>query len=167
MDKSFVNHLFLTSRFLVKGRVSTGDLRLTNFLNTYRRPLLKIEDITLTELASGDQILAPVGSVRLRDVLLAHEFLDLSGDLHRRQWAERETFDFEMASVYFRAPSGMELVGRVRSEVIEGTSRSDFFVVVEPQLRGLERHHPELDVLAKLPYVILNRTQVHCLFQYE
>ena len=58
MNYPMVNHLFVTERFLVKGQVETGELRLSNFLNNYKKPMLQVEDITMIDLRSGDRVVA-------------------------------------------------------------------------------------------------------------
>lgn len=168
MDLSIVNHLFLTQRFLVKGNVRTGELRLSSFLNAVRRPLLALDNVTLIDLEKGDRIAARRMSLRLADVLLAHEFLDLAGDLQRRALAKPESVEHRMVSLYFRAPSRLELLGRVRREVLDATPGEEFFVVMEPLLRGFdEKADGDLVPIKNLPYAIVNRAQIHCFFEYE
>jgi len=168
MDLAIVNHLFLTQRFLVKGNVRTGELRLSSFLNSVRRPLLDVDNITMIDLERGDRIVARRATVRLADVLLAHEFLDLAGDPLRKRLAQPESSEFRMVSVYFRAPSRLELLGRVRHDVFEPVQGDDFFVVMEPLVRGFdEKLAADAEQLKSLTYAIVNRSQIHCYFEYE
>jgi hypothetical protein len=169
MDLSIVNHLFLTQRFLVKGMLRTGELRLSSFLNSVRRPLLALDHVTFVDLQRSDRITAKRATIRLEDVLLAHEYLDLAGDPLRKKLAQPELQDHRMVSAYFRAPSRLEVLGRVRRDVLESASREEFFVVMEPLLRGLEEHEKrdDLRALDDLAYAIVNRTQLHAWFEYE
>jgi hypothetical protein len=168
MDPVIVNHVFLTARFLIKGRVLTGEQRLTSFLRSYRRAFLSIEDITMFDLERSDQIVAARGQLRVEDILLAHEFLDVAGDMHSRALVERESQAYRMASIYFRAPTTFEVVGRVREEFLGGALQETFFVVQEPNLRGLqERTERDFLQLKRMPYTIVNGGQVHCIFNYE
>jgi len=168
MEPAIVNHLFLTPRFFVKGTVRTGDLRLSSFLNAARRPLLQLESVTFVDVDLGDRIVASRATLRLADVLLAYEFLDLAGDPLRKRLAEPELQEFRMVSAYFRAPARLELLGRVRRESLEATPGDDFFVMMEPMVRGLaDRTAPGFEALRNLPYAIVNRSQIHCFFEYE
>ena len=168
MDVPIVNHVFLTPRFFVKGTVRTGELRLSSFLNAARRPLLQVDNVTFVDFELGDRIVARRATIRLPDVLLAYEFLDLAGDPLRKKLSQPEQQDFRMVSAYFRAPSRLEVLGRVRQDVLEATQGDDFFVVMEPMLRGFaDKSLSELDTLKSLPYAIVNRSQIHCFFEYE
>lgn len=168
MDLSIVNHLFLTQRFLVKGNVRTGELRLSSFLNSVRRPWLTIESATLIDLRSPDKVFTKAFTLRLADVIFAHEFLDLAGDPLRKSLAVPEKNDFRMLSLYFRAPCRLEMLGRARHESVEAATGDEFFVVMDPLLRGFDDKDAE-DVrsLKNMNYAIVNRRQVHCFFQYE
>jgi hypothetical protein len=168
MDVSIVNHLFLTQRFLIKGNVRTGDLRLSSFLNSVRRPWLAVENATLVDLRHPDRVLAKQATIRLADVIFAHEFLDLSGDPLRKKLAQPEQNDFRMLSLFFRAPCRLELLGRIRHDALDAGQGDDFFVVMEPLLRGFEdKDAAEVQALKNLSYAIVNRAQVDCFFQYE
>lgn len=168
MDLSIVNHLFLTQRFLVKGNVRTGDLRLSSFLNSVRRPWLAIEGATLIDLRNPDRIYSKAVTLRLDDVIFAHEFLDLAGDPLRKSLALPEKNGFRMLSLYFRAPCRLEMLGRARHDAVEAGPGDDFFVVMEPLLRGFDEKDPaELQALKNMTYAIVNRRQAHCYFQYE
>jgi hypothetical protein len=172
MDVAIVNHLFLTQRFLVKGTVRTGELRLSSFLNTVRRPWLAVEDATFLEFDRPDRGVAKHLSLRLSDVLLAHEYLDLSGDPLRKSLAQSERDDFSSFAIHFRAPSRFELIGRIRREALESGQGDEFFVVLDPLLRGFEERDgeqapDEVKALKGLNFAILNRAQVHAYFPYE
>jgi len=168
MDLSIVNHLFLTQRFLVKGNVRTGDLRLSSFLNSVRRPWLAIENATLIDLRQPDRVFAKTTTLRLEDVVLAHEFLDLAGDPLRKSLAVQEQNEFRMLSVYFRAPCRLELLGRARHDAVDAGTGDEFFVVMEPLLRGFDdKDSADVQSLKNMTYAIVNRRQVHCFFQYE
>jgi hypothetical protein len=168
MDLSIVNHLFLTQRFLVKGNVRTGDLRLSSFLNSVRRPWLAIENATLIDLRQPDRVFAKTTTLRLEDVVLAHEFLDLAGDPLRKSLAVQEQNEFRMLSVYFRSPCRLELLGRARHDAVDAGTGDEFFVVMEPLLRGFDdKDATDVQALKNMNYAIVNRRQVHCFFQYE
>ncbi len=168
MELSLVNHLFVTARFVVKGTVRTGELRLSSWLNAQRRPWLQVEQATFADLLTGEQVAARRASLRLADVLFAHEFVALQGDPVRRRLAEEQPADFRMASCWFRAPARFELLGRVRREVLDPAAVDDFFVMREPLLRGGDaRDLPALAPCRNLSYAIVQRAQLHGFFEYE
>ncbi|MSR45777.1 MAG: hypothetical protein EXS13_01700 [Planctomycetes bacterium] len=168
MDLSLVNHLFVTPRFVVKGTVRSGALRLSSFLNAARRPWLTIDEVTFTDLESGEKISARRATLRLADVLFAHEFLDLGGDPVRRKLAQSETPDFRMVSAWFRAPARLEIVGRARREALDPAATDDFFVLLEPLLRGIvPSQAAALEPCKNLSYAIVQRSQLHGYFEYE
>src|SRR5262249_39502809 len=136
MDVSIVNHLFVTQRFLLKGNVRTGDLRLSSFLNSLRRPWLTLENATLVEFDRPDRVAAKQFSLRLSDVLFAHEYLDLAGDPLRKSLAPSEQ-DFRTFLLHFRAPCRLEMLGKIRREALESGKGDEFLVSLDPQLRGL------------------------------
>ncbi len=176
MDLSIVNHLLVTQRFLVKGTVRTGDLRLSSFLNAVRRPWLAIENVTFTELVSGEKIVARRATLRLADLLLAHEYLDLAGDPIRKRLAQADAAEgqalprseYRMVSAWFRAPSRLEILGRIRQNVLDAATSDEFFVMQEPLLRGVDEATANLLLPVKdLPYAIVHRAQLHGWFEYE
>jgi len=172
MDVAIVNHLFLTQRFLVKGNVRTSELRLSSFLNSVRRPWLAVEDATILEFDRPDRVTTKQYALRLSDVVLAHEYLDLSGDPLRKSLAQSERDDFRSFSIHFRAPCRLEMVGRIRREALESGQGDEFFVALDPLLRGFEEKEDEqlpaeVKSLKSLNYAILNRAQVHAFFPYE
>jgi hypothetical protein len=168
MELSLVNHLFVTARFVVKGTVRTGDLRLSSWLNAQRRPWIQVEQTTFADLVTGEQVAARRASLRLGDVLFAHEFVALQGDPVRRRLAEERPDDFRMASCWFRAPACFELLGRVRREALDPAAADEFFVMREPLLRGGDaRDRPVLEPCRNLSYAIVQRAQLHGFFEYE
>ena len=168
MEMAIVNHFFLTPKYLIKGRVPTGGQRLTDMLRNYQRPFVLVEDITLFDLNSGTQVLADRGQLRVDDILLAHEFLDVSRDDYMRSLSDQDEPTYTMACIEFRAPSTLELVGKVRQDVMEGLGSGRFFVVQDPNMRGLgKRPEPDFERLRKLSYVIVQWSQVHCVLEYD
>ncbi len=168
MDLSIVNHLFVTPRFVVKGTVRSGELRLSSYLNAQRRPWLTIDHVTFSDFSGREKVTARRAQLRLADVLFAHEFLDLAGDPVRKKLAQTEARDYRMVSHGFRAPSRLELVGRVRRDLLDPASNDDFFVAMEPLLRGFEGSDAaELEPIKNLSYAIVARSQLHAFFEYE
>jgi len=163
-----VNHLFLTPRFLVKGRVATGDQRLSTFLGSYRRAFLTVEDVTLVAIHSPEKTRTGRIELRASDVVLAHEFLDLQRDEHRRTLATQDQAARDTFSLYLREPMGCELLGRVREDALASAQQSEFCVVTQVEVRGLEHASgSEFEKIRKLSYAILNRSFIHCHFKYE
>jgi hypothetical protein len=163
-----VTHFFLTPRFLVKGRVRTGESRLSTFLNSFTRPFLGVEDVTLLDVARPERTSVKTLELRVEDVVLAHEFLDLAGDQHQRALARMQEESREVHTFYLREPTGCELFGRVRGDVLATALQGGFCVVTDAEIRGLEEAvGAEFEKIRKLPYAILNTAYVHCHFRYE
>ncbi len=158
----------MTTQYLAKGRIPTGESRLTTFLQGYQRPFLSVEDITLYSLEKDQKIIASRGHIRREDLVLAHEFVDIGGDHFQKALADNTGSDSVVASVVLRQPSGWEILGKVKPEFLEQPQSDGFSVMMQPEFRGIEdRGVREFESLKGLPYLILNRAHVHCLFRYE
>ena len=67
-----------------------------------------------------------------------------------------------------RPPSSWEIFGRVKRDVLAGPVADCFFVVLDPEIRGLSCDtEEELKGLESLPWLSLNGAHLHCLFKYE
>jgi hypothetical protein len=168
MTAKVINHLFLTSRFLIKGRVRTGDQRLTNFLRAYRRPFLPLENFSICDLEVGGWEEAENGSVRLEEILLAHEYLGLSGDEHLRGLAEETLFDLQRVSFALSGSPSLEVEGLVRRDSVAHHDLSGFLVVKHPELRRVHEPRAEaLQCLKNLPYLVLHCANIHGFWNHD
>lgn len=167
METPIVNHLFLTTQYLVKGHVESGDQRLTDMLRNYPRPFLAVNDATLSCLDRPEQVTTTQVQLRLHDVILGYEFLDLSGDLYRRVMSEASDQEYQLAGLPVRRLAGVEIVGRMRVEVLKTPQPEGFFVMRNPVIRGVKGSGPDFEHLGRLPYAIINWGQIHCIFPFS
>ncbi len=159
-----ISHLFVTDRFLIKGRAITGDRRLSTYLETVRKPWVMIEDVTLIDLATRDRVVVQRGHLRSKDIVLAHELLDITGDQFRKTQGEVGSDDLDLVCCYFRHPIRYELTGRVRKDSTLADESSGFHVVLNPSLRGFETAgDADLELVTRLPYLIVQRSHIQCL----
>jgi hypothetical protein len=166
VEPGIVNHLFLTTQYLVKGEIKSGGKRLSDFLQHFGRPFVPVHNATLYRLDSADQIVTTAAWLRLSDVILAYEFLDLAGDTYRRTIGEHSDQEFQMAGIQARLLPQLEVVGKVRAEALRNPETDGFFIMRNPVVRGIHRDGTDFDHLGRLPYAIVHWAQVHCIFPY-
>ena len=125
--------LFLTDAFLIKGNVENKYTRLSKLLDEHRKTFLRIRDVTLIDLKSRERIHTPLLHMNVDEVLIAHEFLDEAGDVHRAQIAREQKEDLQNVRVFYTGNLNVELAGAIQPssyEVSDRTSRR-FFVMRE------------------------------------
>lgn len=145
----------------MKGTVRTGGLRLTSFLNAARGRWLQVGDPALLDFERGAERTAGGLVLRLDDVLLAHEYLDLAGDPLRKRLAQPDDAQPRRMHACFRAPSRLEIVGRSNAGAPDPAGSDEFFVVTEPELLGLDGGcEAAIAALRGLSYAIVNRSQL-------
>ena len=83
-----VEDLFLTESFLIKGRLANKYRRLTTMLNDTEGSFLAVEEATMISLKGDELIHTPSVLINPREIILAHELLELSGDAVWRQLGE-------------------------------------------------------------------------------
>ena len=86
----FVEDLFLTDVFLIKGRLQNKTKRLSNMLEDHQRSYLTVEDATLVSLRSSEVIKTPKVMVNVRELICAHELVDVAGDDALRRLADND-----------------------------------------------------------------------------
>ncbi len=164
---AFVEDLFLTGVFLIKGRLPNKTKRLSNLLEDYSRTFLPVQDATLVSLRSREVIRTPTVMVNVREVLLAHELVDVAGDeLQRRLAGPSEKTSSIRA--FYSGPTQFEVAGRIEPGAYESQSGNGrkWFVMQQPSLRGLDLSNPELAILGKLEYAILRRDQMAYVYDF-
>ena len=166
---TIVSDLLLTDAFLIKGQVEGKYGRLSQVLDEHRRYFLKVRDATLIDLNSRDRIQTPLVHVNVDEILAAHEFLDSSADpLLARFGAERKA-DYHRVRVFYTGNLNVEVAGRVRKGSYEVDDRLTrrFFVMVEPELRGMNlEDDDDLKLLSKLDYLVLNKTRLSYIYDF-
>ncbi|MEY2786499.1 MAG: hypothetical protein RL277_2711 [Planctomycetota bacterium] len=165
---TIVSDLLLTDSFLIKGNVENKYTRLSTILDEYRRYFLKVRDATLIDLNSCERITTPLLHVNVDEILMGHEFLDSGGDQHMRELAKNQMT--HRVRVFYTGSLNVEFGGEVRPgsyEVDDRTSRR-FFIMRNPVVRGFnDRNDPDLKLLSKLPYAILNKARLSYIYDFN
>lgn len=164
---TLVEDLFLTPDFLLKGRLPNKARRLSDLLEEGRQ-FLAMVDATMVSLATQEVIRTPSLLINSNEVLLAHELIEVAGDEIQRRLAQRRQRSSRIRAFYSgRTP--LELTGRTEPLAYEGKGQEArrYFVLEQPEFRGLDLAHPELSVLAGLPYVIVRRERLAYLYDLD
>ncbi len=163
----FVEDLFLTDVFLIKGRLSHKPRRLSNLLEEHARSFLQVVEATMVSLRSREVIRTPSLMVNTREILLAHELVDFAGDAVQRRLAagDRKT---TRVRAFYNGPVQFELAGRIEPGAYEtsATQSRKYFIMEEPQFRGLDLAHPDLALLASLDYAIVRRDRMAYVYDF-
>jgi hypothetical protein len=165
---TIVSDLFLTDAFLIKGEVERKYDRLSQVLDEHRKYFIKVRNATLIDLNTCDRIVTPLLHVNMDEILIAHEFLDSASDLTAAELYKQVAFS--KVRVFFTGHLNVELGGEVRSGSYEVDDRATrrFFVMRNPQLRGFNpRNDKELGQLKELPYVIVNKTRLSYIYDFN
>lgn len=165
---TIVSDLLLTDSFLIKGNVENKYTRLSTILDEYRRYFLKVRDATLIDLNSCERITTPLLQVNVDEILLGHEFLDSGGDQHLRELAKNQTL--HRVRVFYTGALNVEFGGEVRPGSYEADDRSSrrFFIMRNPVIRGFnDKGDPDLKLLQKMPYAILNKLRLSYIYDFN
>ena len=162
----FVEDLFLTDAFLIKGRLPNKTKRLTNLLEDHTRTFLTIHDETMVALRSAEVIRTPTVMVNLKEIICAHELVDFAGDDAMRQLADNEKTDGIRA--FYNGAVQFELSGRIEPGAYEASpvAARDYFIMQKPKFRGLDLKHQELSVLDGLDYAILRKDRMAYVYDF-
>lgn len=167
MTPVFVEDLFLTDVFLIKGRLPNKTKRLTNLLEDFSRAFLPVHDATLVSLRTREVIRTPVVMVNTAEVILAHELVDVAGDETLRRLAsggEKKT----KIRAFFNGAVQFELAGQVEPGAYEsqGPTHRKYFIMQNPTVRGIDLQHPELALLKGLEYAILKKDRMAYVYDF-
>lgn len=165
---TIVSDLLLTDSFLIKGNVENKYTRLSTILDEYRRYFIKVRDATLIDLNSCERITTPLLHVNVDEILMGHEFLDSGGDQHLRELAKNQMV--HRVRVFYTGSLNVEFGGEVRPGSYEVDDRSSrrFFIMRNPVVRGFnDRNDPDLKLLTKLPYAILNKARLSYIYDFN
>ena len=153
-----VEDLFLTETFLVKGRTVGKHQRLSKVLEDLERTYVTVEDATLVALNGREVIRTPRVQIAQREIVFAHELVDMASDSSARQLAADDKTVRMRA--FYAGTLQMELAGRASPRAYEpsqGPIRR-WFVLLEPVIRGLDvSGREELRVLDNLGYAIVQK----------
>ena len=162
---TFVEDLFLTDSFLIKGRLQNKSRRLTNALEDHARAFLRISDATMVALRGVEVIRTPAVQVNIEEVIFAHELLDTAGDeVQRRLALPNKTVRIR---TFYNGVVQFELAGVIEPGAYEqqATGRK-YFIMEQPRLRGLDLDHPELQLLNRLDYAIVRREKMSYIYDF-
>jgi len=146
------NHLIVTRDLVLKGTIEPVLGRLSDHLRNYERPMLTLLDAAATWVQSEAEQDLPQVSVAVRRVLLAHEYVDMSGDPHMQ--AMNATGVGRRYRIVMADLPGLILVGGMKTLP---NARHGFLVLEEPSVdsdggspEGLAR------AVQDLPYLLVN-----------
>ena len=162
----FVEDLFLTDVFLIKGRLQNKTKRLSNMLEDCRRSYLAVEDATLVSLRSEEVIKTPKVMVNVQELICAHELVDVAGDGVMRQLAANDKS--RPIRAFYNGAVQFELSGKIEPGAYEEDTVTgrDYFIMQAPRFRGLELDRAELAVLKGLDYAILRKDRMAYLYDF-
>lgn len=163
----FVEDLFVTEVFLIKGRLARKNKRLTNVLEDYQRTFLPVQDATMVSLRTQEVIKTPNVMVNIDEVLFAHELLEVAGDAALRQLA-REEKPTRIRAFYSGAVQ-FELAGQIEPGAYESNKMTQrrFFIMQRPVVRGLDLEKSELKLLANLEYAIVRKDRMAYVYDFS
>jgi len=162
----FVEDVFLTDSFLIKGRLANKTRRLTNQLEDHNRTFLTIQDATMVALRSVEVIRTPTVMVNVKEVICAHELLDVAGDEAMRRLAMPNKV--VRVRAFYNGAVQFELAGNVEPGAYEQQlSARKYFIMMKPTLRGLDLDHPELELLKNLEYAIVRKDKMAYVYDFR
>ncbi len=163
----FVEDLFLTDVFLIKGRLPNKTKRLTNLLEDFARTFLPVHDATLVSLRTREVIRTATVMVNLREVILAHELVDVAGDETLRRLAGG-TEKRSRIRAFYNGTTQFEIAGQIEPAGYESQTAvgRKFFIMQKPIVRGLDLQHPELALLKSLDYGILAKDRMAYVYDF-
>jgi hypothetical protein len=163
----FVEDLFLTDVFLIKGRLPNKTKRLTNLLEDCTRTFLPVHDATLVSLRNREVIRTATVMVNVNEVILAHELVDVAGDEMLRRLAgspEKKT----RIRAFYNGTSQFEIAGQVEPGAYETQpfGGRKYFIMQKPIVRGLDLQHADLALLKNLDYAIMKRDRMAYVYDF-
>ena len=163
----FVEDLFLTDVFLIKGRLANKTRRLSNTLEDYRRQYLQVRDATLISLRSSEVIRTPTVMVNVDEVVLAHELVDIAGDDAMRRLAGSDKKQHRIRAFYNGAVQ-FEVGGQIEAGAYEsnGVTGRRYFIMASPEVRGLNFDNQDLKILKGLEYAILRKDRMAYVYDF-
>ena len=162
----FVEDLFLTDVFLIKGRLQNKAKRLSNMFEDHRRSYLAVEDATLVSLRSNEVITTPKVMVNVGELVCAHELVDVAGDAAMRRLADNAKPSTIRA--FYNGAVQFELGGQVEPGAYESddvTGRR-YFTMQAPRFRGIDTSQDELAVLEGLEYAIVRKDRMAYVYDF-
>ncbi len=164
----FVEDVFLTDVFLIKGRLPNKSKRLTNLLEDFQRTFLPVHDATMVSLRTNEVIRTPMVMVNVNEVILAHELVEIAGDESLRRLAGSSQKTTRIRAFYNGAMQ-FELAGQIEAGAYESqpmTGRK-YFIMQKPVVRGLDLGNSELALLKGLDYAIVRKDRMAYVYDFS
>jgi hypothetical protein len=165
-----VEDVVLTDAFLVKGTVEGKFSRLFKVLEDYRKDFLVVSNAVMVDLCRGDVIRTPRVHINLDELLLAHELVDGAGDYYQKTLSEESRGHKSLRiRAFFNSAVSLEVAGRIRPGAYDGSGLDHrFFVMEDCSVRGLDLSvSPDLELVTKLSYAIINRHNIAYLYDFS
>lgn len=166
MSPVIVEDLILTDTFLIKGRLPHKHKRLTNLLEDHSRTFLHVQDATMVALRGTEVIQTPSVMVNTKEVILAHELVEIAGDASMRRLALPNKS--VRIRAFYNGPTQFELSGAVEPGAYDSapTIVRKYFIMQCPVLRGLDLRRDELRMLNSLDYVIVRKDRMSYVYDF-
>ena len=162
-----VEDLFLTESFLIKGRIAKKYHRLAKMLEDAERTFLEIADAVMVSLRGHEVIRTPSVLVNQKEIILAHELVEVAGDSRLKQLATNDKS--VRVRAFYSGAVQLELSGRIERGAYEPQHNGGrkYFTMIEPVLRGLNvTEHPELRCLRQLGYAIVQKAKLAYIYDF-
>ena len=165
---AFVEDLFLTDSFLIKGRLAHKAVRLSTAVEQHSRSFLQVEDAVMAALRGGDVIHTPRVLIRKEELIFAHELFDTAGDSVQRQLAADER-ELRRIRAFYSGSAQLEVAGFAESGAYEATHNAgrSYFIMRRPEVRGIDLSvNKELAVLQRLDYAIVRKDKLTYVYDF-
>lgn len=163
-----VEDLFLTDSFLIKGRLAGKYHRLSKMLEDCDRTFVTVEDATMIALRGSEVVRTPCVQVNTREIVFAHELLEIAGDFMQRHLAQNPKTTRIRA--FYSGGVQIELAGKITPGAYEsahGPGRR-WFIMQDPVLRGIDYNaQRELQILGKLSYAIVQKAKLSYIYDFS
>jgi len=165
----FVEDLFLTDVFLIKGRLANKTKRLSNVLEDNHRQYLQVQDATLVALRNSEVIKTPKVMVNVDELILAHELFDCAGDAAMKSLSAGDSEKVNRIRAFYKGAIQFEVAGQIEPGAYEfnKVTGRQYFIMNEPVVRGLDLEHPELKILSSIDYAILKKDRMAYVYDFS
>ena len=165
---TIVEDLFLTDTFLIKGRLAHKFQRLAKMLEDPGRGFLQVEDASMISLRGTEVIQTPRVLINPRELILAHELVDVAGDATFKQLADNDKTIRIRA--FYNGVVQLELSGHVEEKAYLPSDRGgrEYFTMESPVLRGLRlEDNDQLGILENLGYAIVRKDKLAYVYDFS
>lgn len=164
----FIEDLFLTDVFLIKGRLAHKTKRLSNVLEDNQRQYLQVQDATLVSLRNNEVIKTPKVMINVDELILAHELFDCAGDAAMKNLAGTDDDKANRIRAFYNGSVQFEVGGKIEPGAYESNKMTGrkFFIMNAPIVRGLDLDHAELKILKTIDYAILKKDRMAYVYDF-